>query len=350
LTSGVPAGVDVAIIGGGPAGSATALSLRAHAPGLSVVLLESSSYDAVRIGETLPPAARPVLEHLGVWEAFRAQGHREVHGTAAAWGTSQPVDNDFLYYARGSGWHLDRASFDRMLAAEAESRGVHVLRDTPVTDAATLGARFLVDATGSSARFARQYGARSIAADHLQAFVRFFDHAPPGDPRTVVEAFEHGWWYTAGIPDGRRIAACMTDADLGRTLRLADAATWTAALRAMPLLGPLLRDAEPAGPVLVRPAESRRLDPVAGDTWLATGDAASTFDPLSSQGILKALRSGTFAAYAISDLLVKGDPTGLRRYQHFITEEFAAYTTTRTRYYAEEGRWKGSVFWGRRGE
>jgi flavin-dependent dehydrogenase len=219
-----------------------------------------------------------------------------------------------------------------------------------VTDAASLGARFIVDATGSTARFARQFGARSIAADNLQAFVRFFDDAPPGDPRTVVEAFEHGWWYTAGLPNGGRIAACMTDADLGRELQLTDADSWTAALDAMPVLGALFRGARAEGPVIVRPAESRRLDPVAGDTWLATGDAASTFDPLSSQGILKALRSGTFASYAIGDLLTRGDATGIRRYQRFIEQEFATYTATRAKYYAEEGRWRGSVFWGRRGE
>jgi len=46
---------DVVILGGGPAGAATALSLRSHAPDLSVALIEQTNYHAMRIGETLPP-------------------------------------------------------------------------------------------------------------------------------------------------------------------------------------------------------------------------------------------------------------------------------------------------------
>ena len=65
---------DVAVVGGGPGGSATALALRAHAPSLSVALIEASRYESPRIGETLPPPARQMLEHLGVWEAFRFVG------------------------------------------------------------------------------------------------------------------------------------------------------------------------------------------------------------------------------------------------------------------------------------
>ena len=45
-------GHDVVILGGGPAGAAAALSLRRHAPSLSVALVEQSNYDAPRVGET----------------------------------------------------------------------------------------------------------------------------------------------------------------------------------------------------------------------------------------------------------------------------------------------------------
>src|ERR1051326_1080525 len=81
---------DVAIIGGGPGGSATAISLRAHAPSLSVVLIEASHYDGVRVGETLPPQARSILDHLEVWDEFCRLSPRNVFGTSAAWG--RPVE------------------------------------------------------------------------------------------------------------------------------------------------------------------------------------------------------------------------------------------------------------------
>jgi flavin-dependent dehydrogenase len=355
-------GFDVVIVGGGPAGSATGLSLRAHAPGLSVVLIEASEYEGPRVGETLPPPARQLLDHLGVWESFRRQGHAEVCGTAAAWGAPMPYENDYIFSTRGNGWHLDRAAFDAMLSEEAEHRGVLRLRHTRVSRAdregggwrlclaegGELKARFLVDATGSSATFSRQAGARFVVADRMAGFVRFFAEPAGGDPRTLVEAFEDGWWYTAGLPGGLRIAACMTDADLARRLRLTDPEVWSRRLEATARVREALRGARPQGPVVVRATQSRRLDPAAGAGWLAVGDAASLLDPLSSSGITKALRSGIFAAYAIGDLLAKSDDRGLERYRRYVIEEFAAYTRLRARYYAEERRWPESEFWCRR--
>lgn len=355
------AAFDVAIIGGGPAGCATALSLRAHAPSLSIAVIEASRYDGVRIGETLPPAARPILEHLGVWGAFLAEEPRVVHGTAAAWGDAVPAENEFLFMARGPGWHLDRAAFDAMLARETEVRDVTLLRDVRVQEVnrdegwtlslvrgGAVHARFVVDATGSSARFARRFGARIESSDHLLGFARFFDGDRGGDGRTVVEAFEDGWWYTAGLPDGRRVAACMTDADLARRMRLSEVDAWERQLESMPVMRLMLRDARPCGELMVRPSESHCLDLAAGDDWLAVGDAASTFDPLSSQGILKALRGGIFASYAIGDALTRHDDAGLQRYRSFIRAEFASYATVRANYYREEQRWPQSEFWQRR--
>ena len=335
---------DVVIAGGGPAGCACALALRAHAPSLDVALYEASSYDAPRVGETLPPLARGMLEHLGVWSAFLAQGHRPSYGTVAAWGNAAPQANDFIFSTTGNGWHLDRAAFDAMLARACRERGVDVRAGLAETD----DARFVVDATGGAAAVARSRGARTIALDRLVCFGRFFDDAPGSDPRTIVEACADGWWYTAGLPNGGRFAAFMTDGDLARPLGVHDAETWSRAAAALPLLGPLLRPARPRGGVVARAAESRRLDSAAGDDWLAAGDAASRFDPLSSQGIVKALRSGTFAAYAVGDLLTRGDDAGLRRYRAFIAAEFAAYAETRAEFYAEEPRWEANEFWRRR--
>ena len=352
---------DVAIIGGGPGGSATALSLRAHAPSLSVVLIEASRYEALRIGETLPPPARSILEHLGVWEAFHAQCHREVYGTTAVWGTAVPLDNDFFYMPANTGWHLDRAAFDVMLAGQAESRDVSLMLDTRLREiergggewrltlpsGSILSAQFIVDATGGTAAFARRCGARFVDADRLVGIARFFEGCGD-DPRTLVEAFEDGWWYTAGLPDGRRITACMTDADIAHRLRLSKAEQWGRKLAAMPNVGMMLRGKKPCSAVVVHSTASHRLEPAAGDHWLAVGDSASRFDPLSSQGIVKALRSGIFASYAIGDWLTRDDESGLHRYRRYVLDEFKSYAETRAKYYREEQRWPASEFWRRR--
>ncbi|HEX3127744.1 MAG TPA: tryptophan 7-halogenase [Thermoanaerobaculia bacterium] len=353
--------IDVVIVGGGPAGSAAGLSLRSHAPGLSVVQIEASAYAVPRIGETLPPQSRRLLEHLGVWETFRNQGHEPVAGTAAVWGAPLVQENDFLFTRHGDGWHLDRTAFDAMLAGEAGRRGVQRVEGRVIDAAREQGgwrlslsngpgfrARFLIDATGSSATLARKFGARFVATDRLTGFVRFFEDRNGNDPRSLVEAFEDGWWYTAGLPGGKRIAACMTDADLARRLRLSDPESWSRRLDDAEQVRARLQEARPQGDVVVRAAHSRRLDRAAGEGWLAVGDAASVFDPLSSSGITKALRSGIFASYAIGDLLVKGDGRSLERYRRYSQDEFESYTRVRARYYSEERRWPESDFWRRR--
>jgi flavin-dependent dehydrogenase len=328
---------------------------------LSVVQIEASSYPAPRIGETLPPQARPVLEQLGVWVPFCQQDHAPAAGSVAVWGAPAARENDFVFTLHGSGWHLERAAFDEMLAAEAEKRGVAWFRarvigaqregemwSLPLTGGGTVKARFLVDATGAAATFARSFGARFVATDRLTAFVRFFEDDGSRDPRSLVEAFEDGWWYTAGLPGGLRIAACMTDDDIGKRLELGKAAGWSRSLVEASQVEARLTGQKTSGRPLVRAARSRRLDTAIGEGWLATGDAASVFDPLSASGITKALRSGIFAAYAISDLLEKNDQLSLARYRHYLETEHQGYLRVWRRFYAEERRWPESEFWRRR--
>jgi flavin-dependent dehydrogenase len=352
---------DVAIIGGGPAGAATAISLRQHAPALSVLLIEASRYDTHRIGETLPPPTRSLLEHLHLWKDFGNLGAREVHATSAIWGAAKPVSNEFFLAPANIGWHVERAAFDAMLAHAAGACGAELRRGSAVrsmqwsgrdwklslADGSMVGARFIVDATGGSAVFARRLGARITAVDRLIGITKFFQSSSP-EPGVLVEAFEHGWWYTAGLPNGKRITGCITDADLARRMRLGDSEEWWRRLAATSHVRTFTAGSEPCSPLIIRSTATQLLKPLVTEHWLAVGDAAARFDPLSSQGILKALRSGIFASYAIGDWLTRADDAGLRRYGRFVNEEFKSYCAIREKYYREEQRWPESEFWARR--
>jgi flavin-dependent dehydrogenase len=140
----------------------------------------------------------------------------------------------------------------------------------------------------------------------------------------------------------------MTDSDLARQMRLNEGEHWQRMLKASSLVGSLVQVDKPLGSLVVHSAASRQLDPPVGEGWLAVGDAASRFDPLSSQGITKALRSAIFASYAIGDWLTQGDRRGLQRYRRYIAEEFRSYSKVRAQYYREEQRWPTSQFWRRR--
>jgi flavin-dependent dehydrogenase len=336
---------DVAIIGAGPAGAAAAITLRRRYPGLSVTLFEGTRFDAPRVGEILSPAATGVLEHLGVLDAFNLVGFRPVHGSAVSWGSPMLVESAHLFTFHGPGWHLDRARFDALLAHEAERRGVDLRWGERVSKAPP-AARFVIDATGRAASIARAAGARVVADDHLTAFVCLLSSPAGDDPRTVIEAVEDGWWYTGALDGGVRIAAFLTDADIGQELGVAKRERWRECLARTRYL--LRMDAPVICGPMVRAANSQHIEPVWGDGWLATGDAALALDPLSGQGIVASLRSGIFAGYAIGDWLTRGDEVAPARYRRFVAGALANYQRTRRQYYGQEGRWPESAFWARR--
>ena len=92
---------DVVILGGGPAGSATALALKRSDATCRVALIEKTDYSGLRIGEALPPPAQQPLTELGVWDAFLRRSPLESPGTRAAWGSARFRENQFSPYGRG---------------------------------------------------------------------------------------------------------------------------------------------------------------------------------------------------------------------------------------------------------
>lgn len=97
-------------------------------------------------------------------------------------------------------------------------------------------------------------------------------------------------------------------------------------------------------------AHGLRLEPYGGRGWIAAGDAALAFDPLSSQGILTALHSGARAGLAAALCLAGAPPRPvLAAYTDFLDGVAAAYVRHHAEAYAAETRWPELPFWQRRG-
>jgi flavin-dependent dehydrogenase len=94
-------------------------------------------------------------------------------------------------------------------------------------------------------------------------------------------------------------------------------------------------------------AGTQRLSVVQGNGWAAAGDAACAWDPLSSAGILKALRTARVAAFVALDH-ARGQPDDAGRYARIIQREHAAYRLTHAWFYGQEERWHTAPFWARR--
>jgi len=329
---------DVAIIGGGPAGAAAALTLLRYSR-LRPVIVERSSYDTWRAGETLSPGVLPLLAYLGAESVLTEQTQRRAYATSAAWGSTDVVSRDFLFTGGGDAWHLDRARFDASLAQLVTERGGTVLTNTawPIE----LASRFVIDASGRHAAYARTHGARAAIDDHLTGLVAIFEGGEESGTATLVEAVEDGWWYSARLPGNRTVVAFMTDADVVRTARHG----WEERLphHTRHRVASASLD---HGPV-VCPAHSQILEPVIGDGWIAAGEAAAAFDPLSSMGIGYAIASGIQAA-RIAAATLAGNSEHARLYAADVRRHYDAYLARRQAYYAIEQRWPDSPFWARR--
>jgi flavin-dependent dehydrogenase len=359
-----PALFDVAILGAGPAGAAAALSLMQIDAGLHVLLVEATAYDTARIGETLAPGGQALLQGLGCWQRFQAEAFLESHATAASWGSDRVHRNEFLLSARGSGWHLDRTRFDAMLANAAADAGVHVQQRTRFVGAerhariwrlrlrtpqktAHVDAHFVIDTTSRSACFATSQGAQRHREDRLVGMSVLYSHDTAGANETMVEAGRDGWWYSAALPDSRLLVAWMSDADLIHAARLRDADAWRAHLAQSGPTQARVRSATIADTPRLWAAATQHLVTPQGNAWVAAGDAACAWDPLSSAGILKALRTGRLAAFVALDA-IHGRPDTAQRYTSILRREQAAYLQERTRFYGLERRWPYAPFWRRR--
>jgi flavin-dependent dehydrogenase len=188
-----------------------------------------------------------------------------------------------------------------------------------------------------------------VVYDTLVGTVRFFQLEASGqyEGATLVEAWQHGWWYSAPLPRRRFVVAAMTDADIARRLELRASERWGEHLVAVPYTRQRLTGMVPLGEPWVRAASSQRLARCTGEDWLAVGDAASAVDPLSAQGILRALRFGIYASYGICDWFA-GKPPGLPQYAALLQAEFAHYLSVRAEIYNQETRWPDAPFWARR--
>ncbi|HYR11877.1 MAG TPA: tryptophan 7-halogenase [Longimicrobium sp.] len=351
------------VAGGGPAGCAAALAL---ARAGRRVLLVDAAPSAPALGEALPPVGRALLGELGLLDGFLRQAHAPSHGNVSAWGSGAPEMHDFLSGVHGHGWHLDRARFDAGLRAAAHEAGADVLSPARVAGAVRAGegwrvrldgagegrevaCGWMVDATGRSAALARRHGGARVRHDRLVAVhARFrpLDGADR-DGRTLVEAVPDGWWYTARLPSGERVAACLADAGAAGPNRLLAPAAFTAALARTTHVRAALAGYALASAPRGADAGSARLASPVGNGWIAAGDAAVSFDPLSSHGILNALHTGSLAGGAVHAHLA-GDAGAMAAYARHVDAVYAAYLRHLHAYYAMEQRWPDRPFWAAR--
>ena len=357
---------DAIILGAGPAGLASALSLKSHNPDCRVAVVDCAGFRSVYGCETITQGTRMHLARLGLWEEFEALQHNlPLTETAVSWGAGYIDSNTLFKKSTHTGWRVHRPSFELWLMAAVKNAGVEWITTMPrlrrsrhakegwilVFEGQPTLARVVIDASGRRAAFAHSQGVARKEDDSLVGRYRIY--APPAGNKccegtTHIEAWEDGWWHAGRSADGRAFVGCFTDASIASSSQLDRADVWRNRLEmTAPGIAEQVTSFTMLNDSVIRPASSSILDSPIGDDWLAVGDAASTYDPVSGDEMVRTFQSGMFAANAVRGIW-NNQEDALDRYAKVIRKNYDASLARRTEFYRAEPRWSHRTFWGDR--
>lgn len=299
---------DVAIIGGGPAGSACAAACAKA--GARTVLIEKTPFPRDKVcGDCLNPGCWPVLDRLGVSERVLGQRHSRLEAVDFISPRGRALSFPLDASSRGE-IAIERRLLDAVLLDRARELGVHVREGEALTSlergweltttGGTCSARVLVAADGRNSTVARLLGLLPAAArDRVgwQAHVA----APAGfGERVAMHFLRFGYCGVASVGGGQLNVCLVARPDrigevrewAGRRFGIAPDHPWRT-------ITPLARDA---------------VAPVGGNLLLI-GDAARVVEPFTGEGIYYALASGELAA------------------RHIVADDFRGYAAAHARLY-----------------
>lgn len=358
---------DIVVAGGGPAGATIAARLAAL--GYRVVLLEKHRFPRHRIGESLTPTILPLLDFLDVRAEVEAAGFLRMAGHSVCWGSAAPRTAHYSPDRRRRGFQCVRATFDRILLDHARQAGVQVLEGQPVQEVAegALGVRvrygqgvpihaaFCIDATGRAGVRARGGLRQRDVAFRTLALTGYWRNAagPAGADfaNTLLEAYPNGMVWSVPLHTGLRNVTLLIDWRRGTAFargRLRD--FYVAELGRAGYVSRLLSDARLAAGPHVFDASLYTARGFTTRYGLLVGDAGLTIDPLSSEGVHKALASAVSGVAIVNTVLQR---PAMRRHAATLydagqRDTYDSHYRQSVRYHAEEGRWPESPFWQRR--
>jgi len=363
-----PTRFDVMILGAGPAGSVLAEQLSRK--GYRVALVDRQKFPRYAIGETLPASVGLLLKRAGIVPADFVLAGAPTTGNLSAWGSERVTFHPHTEEETGRGFQVDRAQFDAQLLAAARAAGATVLEgwgpeefqhgaegwqvDLRFLDGSRqrVRAAFVCDATGRARVLARRLRLPQEICGRQIGLVGYWQAMPAGKDadkfNTLVEALPDGWVYTARLDPTHRVAGFMTDRGLlPSSLRRNASQIYREALQRSKHARLRLRKFAWDGDVRIFPAFPSLIERCCGPDWLLVGDAASTLDPLCSQGVQKAIASALTAAAAVHTLLVY--PQRSPWVMEFCRERehagFLGHLAALGNYYRREQRFVEEPFW-----
>ncbi len=350
---------DVAIIGGGPAGS-SAGTLLAKA-GRRVVIFEKEKFPRFSVGESTLPATLNTLERMGVREKIDRGGFLIKHGGEIVSACGKRVR---FYFRNGfkskrpTAYQVLRSEFDRILLDHAAESGCDVRQQTLVEsfaldeegvtlhagkDGQTVRAKYVIDCSGRNCLIGNRFQLKSLFRN-LRKFSLYAyyedvgrEDGPDGTLTRMVRA-KDSWFWMIPLQGNTTSIGVVMDAEKFRSMKMSPAEALAQCIAEQPVVNEWMERARRVTEVYATGDFSYRNKPLFGDRWLLAGDAAGFIDPVFSSGVYLALLSGEQAADTLN--LVLDQPQkrtkAFRHYERRVSRVLDIYLRWASAWYTQE--------------
>ena len=354
---------DVAIIGGGPAGS-TAATLLARA-GRRVIVCEREKFPRFHIGESLLPVSMQTFTRLGVHEKFAEAGFLRKYGGEMAGACSD--EGVKFYFKDGyrsqtdSSYQVPRAEFDKVLLDHAGESGAEIREESTIKEVRffddhaelqvqpgaaapqKVRARYVIDASGRHSVLGNHFKLKETYP-HLQK-ISIFAHyeaieAEEGRDGTLtrqVRAADRWFWYIP-LPNERASVGIVLDTALFKQARKSPEQFLEESLAEQPFLARRMTHARRVTPVYASADFSYRQSRLTGARWMLAGDAAGFIDPVFSSGVFLALLAGEQCADILNIVLdhPRQAPRLFAQYERLLRRVMKSYLRFVDAWYTKE--------------
>ncbi len=297
---------------------------------------------------------------MGLLPLFESTAIQKTYGYHSMWGTKKVTDTNFFFHRPYQyGLKIDKQAILTALSVQQKDHihtysdildinnsadGIELtLRQENTTE--TIQGKILIDATGRNRAILEKLNVTTLHFDNLMAFschIPLQKHPAIKHP-VYIESFEQGWGIISTLSATQSVFTLFTNKENPKWQEFRKYENWPKILANTTLL----RDfAQPYDSINVKGglANSSKAQTIAGHNWMAIGDAALAFDPLSSHGITNSLYTTQTAASAIEKYL-NSDTNALKEYTQNLNEIFDQYLKTKNQLYTNERRWPNSPFW-----
>ncbi|MDY8135676.1 NAD(P)/FAD-dependent oxidoreductase [Aquimarina sp. 2201CG5-10] len=353
---------QVVIVGGGPAGIATSLTLSSR--GIKHCIVEAQQTPVFKPGEAIPPNAKPLLRQLGISHLLDDKQHQPYYGNNSCWGSEKMEKENFISDIHGHGYLVNRSHFEWQLQSKVKSTDASFFSGYRLTQVAEnnnnviikiqnenetieLIANYVVDATGKKASVCRHFGVVKKVWDEQFALISEIDLPYDAEQQIFIEATSNGWWYIAPLHKNRVSMMFFTLKELlpkKDNIKSFLKTEFETTIHLSSLFKETIFRNEQ---IKIMPAGTSNLEIPYGKHWMAVGDAAFSYDPISSYGITSALASGYYGGHALADTCL-GKDNAFFAYRYITENAFEAYQNKLIAHYTTEKRWKNNLYWKKR--